>query len=154
MNTGCETRISEELGDLTGAADPGEAYSAPDRAQESARELRDRPPPQELRPAGGHFLVHARHAGRRNHAAGESHWNARHADAVVDRARELHAAGVPIRQVARTLGLARSTARQWIVGLRRVPLRLSIMRRPLDFELPTLIGLADLPSLDSQSSTE
>lgn len=153
MNTGCETRIPEEFGDLTGATHSGEANSAPDRAQESARKKRARLE-QELRPASM-FMVHARLAGRKNHTAGASHWNARHTDDVVDHVLALHSAGMAAREIARGLGIARSTVRSWLTGRRRnPPMRRSNTRRPIDFELPKLIGLADLPSADSQSSTE
>jgi hypothetical protein len=143
MNTGCETRISEELGDPRGAADSGEANSAPVRAQKSARNARAALRP-ELRLAGT-FTVFARQAGPRNHTAGESHVRSKHADEVVDHAFALHAAGTSASQIARELGIARRTIRCWLTGRRRhPPVRRSNTRRSIDFVLPRLIGLAEL----------
>lgn len=150
MNTGCETRISEQLGDLTGAADTGRANPALVSAHSPARRKRARLE-QELRPAST-FVVHARLAGRTNHTAGASHWNARHSDDVVEHAVALHAAGTPARQIARELKVARRTVRDWLQGRRRRPPdKRSNTRRPLGFTLKPLIGLADLPTHRSAS---
>lgn len=121
-------------------------------AQPNARAKRSRFK-QELRPASA-FAVHARTAGKRGRSCGESHIHARHSDAAVDHALDLHAAGMPKRQVARELGIARSTVWHWIRGTRRAPpMRLVATRRPPSFELKELIGLSDLaipkPSTDS-----
>ena len=127
----------------------------PPPAQPPTRATRSRLK-QELRPASS-FSVHARTAGKRGRPCGESHVQARHADDVVEHALGLYAAGMPKRQVARALGVARSTAQHWINGTRRrPPMRLVATRRPLGFTLPVLIGLADIqhPAADSQSSTK
>ena len=126
---------------------PGSAQSAqvdPQRAQTGARAEGSRLQP-ELRVASD-FVVFARTAGRANASTGASHWACRYADEVVEHVLSLHAAHVPTRQIARQCGIHRSTAQHWINGTRRrPPMRRSNCRRPVGFELPALIGLADLP---------
>ena len=132
-------------------APPGKSGSAPDAnaaldsAQTPAREKSALRLKQELRPAST-FIVHARTAGKRSRSTGASHWNCRYADDIVEFVVDRVHAGVPVKAVARDLGIARRTIRDWIQGRRRAPpMRLVVTRRPLDYQVPALIGLADLP---------
>lgn len=56
---------------------------------------------------------------RRGWACGEGHWQVKHSDALVAEARRLRAAGMSWLQLAKHMGLPRSTVREWCLGRRR-----------------------------------
>lgn len=45
---------------------------------------------------------------------GTSHWNVRHGDDVVAKAREMYAGGMGYRAIGRALGVPRSTVQSWV----------------------------------------
>ncbi|PUE41430.1 helix-turn-helix domain-containing protein [Limnohabitans sp. Bal53] len=57
----------------------------------------------------------------RGYRLGESHHKATHSDKVVEQARALHfAQGMPSRQIAKEIGVHRSTVMGWLTGRQRV----------------------------------
>lgn len=72
-----------------------------------------------------------RRSNARGYPVGESHYRCRHADAVVDRARQLRVAGMTYRQIAEEVGCSIGCAHDWINGRRRRPqARVIATRRP------------------------
>jgi transposase-like protein len=66
----------------------------------------------------------------RNMRCGETHYTARHPDAVVAQVREMAQAGAKIKRLARDLGIPRRTLRDWVSGSRRnIKVTKTVMRR-------------------------